>query len=65
MKVDDFKWFGKPRSCQNSQQGDRGVGLLVKECLIEEVGCITNVNFEKYTDQNLGRQAFFVGCYTC
>ena len=29
MNVEDYKWFGKPRSNQNSHRGEGGVGFLL------------------------------------
>ena len=33
IEVEGYKWFGKPRSNQNSPRGEGGVGFLVRECL--------------------------------
>ena len=41
--MDGYKWFGKPRSSQTSQQGKGGVGFLVRECLVSEVEFILQV----------------------
>ena len=64
--VGGYKWFGKPRKCQNSQRGEGGVGFLVRECLVDEVECITNVNYEESMWMRIrsqrGREALFVGC---
>ena len=30
IEVGGYKWFGKPRSVQNSQRGEGGVGFLVR-----------------------------------
>ena len=37
IDVGGYKWFGKPRNCQNSQRGEGGVGFLVWECVVDEV----------------------------
>ena len=42
-KVDGYKWFGKPRTDQNSRRGEGGVGFLVRECIAEEVEFIRDV----------------------
>ena len=34
IEVEGYKWFGKPRSNQNSRRGEGGVGFLVCECLV-------------------------------
>ena len=66
IEVDGYKWFGKPRSVQNSQRGEGGVGFLVRECLIDEVECITSVHYEESMWMKIrgqrGREALFVGC---
>ena len=66
IQVSGYKWFGKPRKCQNSQRGEGGVGFLVRECLVDEVECINDVNYEesmwiKIRSQR-GREALYVGC---
>ena len=37
VNVDGYKWFGKPRIDQNNLRGERWVGFLVRECIVEEV----------------------------
>ena len=37
ISVEGYKWFGKPRSNENSQRGEGGVGFLVRDCLVNEV----------------------------
>ena len=46
ISVEGYKWFGKPRSNQNSQRGEGGVGFLVRDCLVNEVEFITSVKYE-------------------
>ena len=66
INVEGYKWFGKPRSNQNSQRGEGGVGFLVRECLVDEVECIVSVNYEESIWMRIwaqrGREALFVGC---
>ena len=31
IEVEGYKWFGKPRSNQNSRRGEGGVGFLVRD----------------------------------
>ena len=47
IEVEAYKWFGKPRSIQNSRRGEGGVGFLVRECLVSEVEFITGVEYEE------------------
>ena len=47
IEVEGYKWFGKPRSNQNSRRGEGGVGFLVCECLVSEVEFITRVEYEE------------------
>ena len=35
--AEGYKWFGKPRKDQSNPRGEGGVGLLVRECLVDEV----------------------------
>ena len=42
IAVEGYKWFGKPRSNQNSSRREGGVGFLVRECLLSEVDFITS-----------------------
>ena len=37
ISVDEYRWFGKPRSDQKSPRGEGGVGFLIRECLVDEV----------------------------
>ena len=46
IEVQGYKWLGKPRKIQNSNRGEGGVGLLIRECLLAEVEFITNINLE-------------------
>ena len=66
IDVDGYMWFGKPRNCQNSQTGEGGVGFLVRECLVDEVECISDVNYEESMWMKIrsqrGREALYVGC---
>ena len=47
IEVEGYKWFGKPRSNQNSRRGEGGVDFLVRECLVSEVEFITSVEYEE------------------
>ena len=47
IEVEGYKWFGKPRSKQNSPRGEGGVGFLVCECLANEVEFINSVKYEE------------------
>ena len=47
LSVEGYKWFGKPRSNQNSQRGEGGVGFLVRECLANEVEFISSVKYDE------------------
>ena len=47
IDVEGYKWFGKPRIKQNSPRGERGVGSLVRECLVNEVELINTVKYEE------------------
>ena len=33
QSIEDYEWFEKPRSSQNSQRREGGVGFLVRESL--------------------------------
>ena len=66
VNVKGYKWFGKPHTCQNRQREEGGVGFLVRDCLVNEVGFISSV---KYADSvwikvrgRRERTALFVGC---
>ena len=39
--------YGKPRENQSSIRGEGGVGFLVRECLVDEVGFVGNVRYEE------------------
>ena len=66
IEVEGYKWFGKPRSNQNSRRGEGGVGFLVRECLVSEVEFITSVEYEESVWMKVrggrGRSALYVGC---
>ena len=65
IEVEGYKWFGKPRSNQNSRRGEGGVGILVRECVISEVEFITSVEYEECVNESTGwegRSALYVGC---
>ena len=46
IEVEGYKWFGKPRSNQNSPRGEEGVGFLIRECLANEFEYINSVKYE-------------------
>ena len=66
IEVEGYKWFGKPRSNQNSRRGEGGVGFLVRECLVSEVEFITRVEYEESVWMKVrsgrGMSALCVGC---
>ena len=64
IEVEGYKWFGKPRSNQNSRRGEGGVGFLVRECLVSEVEFITSVEYEESVWMKVrgGRGRSAVGC---
>ena len=66
IDVEGYKWFGKPRIKQNSPRGDRGVGFLVRECLVNEVEFINTVKYEESVWMKIrserGREAVYLGC---
>ena len=66
IDVDGYKWFGKPRTSQRSQRGVRGVGFLLRECLVSEVEFITTVAYEESVWMKVrgerGRLALYIGC---
>ena len=66
IEVEGYKWFGKPRSNQNSHRGEGGVGFLVRERLVSEVEFITRVEYEESVWMKVrggrGRSALYVGC---
>ena len=45
--VEGYKWFGKPRSKQNSPRWEGGVGFLVRKCLANEVEFINSAKYEE------------------
>ena len=66
LVVEGYKWFGKPRIKQNSPRGEGGVGVLVRECLANEVEFINTVKFEESVWMKIhsekGREALYIGC---
>ena len=63
IEVEGYKWFGKPRSNQNSRRGEGGVGFLVCECLVSEVEFITSEeSVWMKVRGGRGRSALYVGC---
>jgi hypothetical protein len=66
ISVDGYKWFGKPRSNQNSLRGEGGVGFLVRECLVEEVEFVSSVRYEESVWMKVrggrGREALYICC---
>ena len=66
LEIEGYKWFGKPRSNQNSCRGEGGVSSLVRECLVSEVEFITTVEYEESVSMQVpggkGRSALYVGC---
>ena len=66
IEVEGYKWFGKPRSKQNSPRGEGGVGFLVRECLANEVEFINSVKYEESVWMKVrserGREALYIGC---
>ena len=66
ISVEGYKWFGKPRSNQNSQRGEGGVGFLVRDCLVNEVEFITSVKYDESVWMKVrgerGRSPLFVCC---
>ena len=65
IEVEGYKWFGKPRSNQNSWRGEGGVGFLVRECLASEVEFITSMEYEEGVWMKVrggrGKSALYVG----
>ena len=66
IKVVGYKWFGKPCSKQNSRRGEEGVGLLIRECLSNEVEFINSVKYEESVWMKVlsqrGKAALYIGC---
>ena len=66
IELEGYKWFGKPRSNENSRRGEGGVVFLVRECLVSEVEFITSVEYEESVWMKVwggrGRSALYVGC---
>ena len=66
IEVEGYKWFGKPRSNQNSPTGEGGVGFLARECLENEVEFIKSVRYEERVWMKVrserGRKALYIGC---
>ena len=67
INVDEYKWFGKPCDVQNSQRGERGVGFLVHDCLVNEVEFVGEVKLCRESvwmkvRGERGRSALYIGC---
>ena len=66
INVEVYQWFGKPRSNQNSQRGESGVGFFVRDCLVNEVEFVGGVQYEESVWMKMrgerGRSALYVGC---
>ena len=66
IEVEGYKWFGKPRSNQNSPRGEGGVSFLVCECLVNEVEFINSVKYEESVWMKVHsereREALYIGC---
>ena len=64
--VDDYKWFGKACKDQNNPRGEGGVGVLVRECLVEELEFVNTVKYEESVWMKVrggrGREALYI-CY--
>ena len=65
IEVEGYKWFGKPRSKQNSPRGEGEVGFLVRECLANMVEFINSVKYEESVWMKVrserGREALYIG----
>ena len=66
INVDGYKWFGKPCDVQNSQRGERGVGFLVHDCLVNEIEFVGEVTYAESVWMKVrgerGRSALYIGC---
>ena len=66
INVEGYQWFGKPRSNQNSQRGEGGVGFFVRDCLVNEVEFVGGVKYEESVWMKMrgerGRSALYIGC---
>ena len=66
VNVDGYKWFGKPRTDQNSRRGEGGVGFLVRECVAEEVEFIRDVRYKESVWMKVrggrGKEALYLCC---
>ena len=66
ISVEGYNWFGKPRSNQNSQRGEGGIGILVCDCMVNEVEFITSVKYVESVWTTVrgerGRSALFACC---
>ena len=40
LYIEGYRWFGKPRTIQNSQRGEESVYFLVCGCLVKEVSSV-------------------------
>ena len=61
VHVEGYKWFGKPRTSQNSLRKEGGVGFLVRDCLV-----YSSVKYDESVWMKVhggrGRSALFAGC---
>ena len=66
IDVEGYKWFGKCSIKQKSPRGERRVGFLVRECLVNEVEFINTVKYEESVWMKIrserGREALYIGC---
>ena len=66
IDVEGYKWFGRTRIKQNNPRGERGVGFLVRQCLVNEVKFIITVKYEESVWMKVhserGREALYIGC---
>ena len=64
--VDGCKCFRKPRKDQSNPRGEGGVGFLVRECLVDEVECVSTVKYEESVWMKVrggrGREALYICC---
>ena len=58
-----------PWESKYSQRGEGGFGSLVHECLVDEVGFITDVHYKESVWMNVwggrGSSAFYIGVCIC
>ena len=45
--VDGYKWSGKPCKGEIDPRGEGGVGVLVRECLVDEVEFVCTVKYKE------------------